>query len=348
MKKRVTRNDVAKLAGVSTAVVSYVINDGPRGVAPKTRERVLAAIQELGYRTNHIARSLRSRQTNTLGIIVDDSSNIYYSEVVRAIENEAYSQNFTILVGNTDNNIERLRKYIDNFISREVSGIIFVGEILTLQEADLLTQFNIPAVCINSEGELEPIVKNYINSIEITTKKGGYDVGVHLLEGGHQRIACIVGKEHQYPSSIYKWLRLDGLQQALGEAGLKPQVIGEGEMLEDGYRAASQLLQSENPPSAIFACNDLVAIGVLRAAADFKLHVPSDLAVCGFDDLALTKYITPRLTTVNIPKSEIGVKAAQVIIDRIQAQSGKTDEGEALAQIELIKFDTTLVVRESS
>jgi LacI family transcriptional regulator len=348
MSKRVTRNDVAKLAGVSTAVVSYVMNNGPRGVAPDTRARVLAAVEKLGYRSSHVARSLRMQQTHTLGIIVFDSSNIYFGEVIKAIEDEAYKREYSILVGNTNNNLERVQSYIDTFISRQVDGIIFLNTKVSETELDLIQQFRIQSMSINSEGEVIPSIKKAMHSVSISTERGGYEVGVHLLERGHRNLACIVGKDQHFPASEIKWYRLEGFRQALGEKGLEPLVIKEGEAFEDGYKAAQKLLQRENPPSAIFACNDLVAIGVLRAAADLDLHIPDDLAVCGFDDIELARFIKPSLTTVHIPKRAIGEKAAQIIIDQIKGQHGSSLENEEHSQTEILKFETTLVVREST
>jgi len=348
MGKQVTRNDVAKRAGVSTAVVSYVMNNGPQPVAPRTRERVLAAVEDVGYRVNHIARSLRLQRTFTLGIIIFDSANAYFSEVVKGIEDEAYNLGYSILVSNTNNNLERRRVCINIFISRKVDGIILIGTTLASEDMDLLNQYQIQTMYIGSEGELEPQVQESINTIFFATEKGGYKVGIHLLERGYRQLACIVGRQQSYPSAEVNWFRLEGFSRALSEAGMKPQVVWEGETLQDGYRATLRLVDGENPPDAIFACNDLVAIGVLRAAADRGLSVPDDLAVCGFDDIEYASYVNPRLTTIHIPKHEIGEKAAKIIINRIQAQSKKIGEGQTPDPVEIHQCNTTLIIREST
>ena len=348
MKQRVTRDDVAQRAGVSSAVVSYVVNNSPRPVSAKTRTRVLQAIEELGYRTNYVARSLRLQRTHTLGIIISDSANAYFGEVVKGIEDQALNLDFNILVGNTNNNLDRKSTYIDSFISRKVDGIIFVGTTLCRRDIELLNQFRIPALYIGSEGELEPQMHDSINAILFATEKGGYEVGRYMLGRGHHRMACIVGKHLTHPFVEVKWFRLEGFRQALGEAGLQPQVLWQGETFQDGFLATLTLLDSDQPPTAIFACNDMVAIGALRAAADRGLIVPKDLAVCGFDDLEVASYVHPRLTTMRIPKLEIGEQAAKMLVEHIQAQSGPQAKDNPIPANVTLRYETKLIIREST
>lgn len=345
MKQRVTRDDVAKRAGVSSAVVSYVINNGPKPVSEKTRARVLEAVRELGYRANHIARSLRMQRTHTLGVLISNSINPYYAEIVNAIENSSFNQGYSILAGNTSNNLEREQFYLDNFISRKVDGVIFVSTTLPAEPVRLINDFRIPCLYIGSEGDLEADAQEHIYSILFRGAEGGYAVGRHFLERGHRTMACIVGADQSYPFSSMRWLRLEGFTRALSEHGLQPAVIRQGESFSDGYRAARQLLESTNPPSAIFAGNDLIALGVLRLAADMGLQVPKQLAVCGYDDIEAASYSNPRLSTIHIPKREIAESAVGVLLDHIENQP--LEEAGRLP-IRLNYVETPLIVRESS
>ena len=345
-KPRVTRNDVAEHAGVSTAVVSYVMNNGPQPVAEKTRARVLQAVADLGYRADHVARSLRMQRTNTLGVLISNSTNPYYAEIAKDIENSAFNLGYSILVGNTSNNLERQQLYLESFVSRKVDGIIFVSTVLTNEAIDLIRKFRIPALYIGSEGDLEADVQALINCIQFNGQEGGYIVGRHLLERGHQRLACIVGAVHPFPFTNMRWLRLEGFSQVLNEAGLQPQVIRQGETYLDGYLAARTLLETKAAPTAIFAGNDLIAIGVLRAAADLGLSVPGDLAVCGFDDIEAASFSSPRLTTMRIPRLEIAENALHILVEQIESWK----KAEEIDRSPVIDRDikVQLIVREST
>jgi LacI family transcriptional regulator len=346
LKQRVTRNDVAKYAGVSTAVVSYVMNNGPQPVSEKTRLRVLTAVNDLGYRTNQIARSLRMQRTRTLGVLISNSINPYFAEIVNAIETYAFNLDYSILVGNTNNNLERQQTYLDSFISRKVDGMIFVSTTLPSEAITLINEFHIPALYIGSEGDIESEVQNLIYSILFKGIEGGYMVGRHLLERGHKRMACIIGARQDYPYVSMRWLRLKGFSRALSEESLSPVVIRQGETFFDGYQAARALLEKDEPPTAIFTGNDLLAIGVLSAAADLKLKVPDQLAVCGFDDIEAASYVNPRLTTIRIPKRELAENAVQTLIDHIGCHP---QGGELTALSTKIHYlETQLVVREST
>jgi LacI family transcriptional regulator len=346
LKQRVTRNDVAKHAGVSTAVVSYVMNNGPQPVSDKTRARVLLAVDELGYRTNQIARSLRLQRTHTLGVLISNSTNPYFFEIVNAIETSAFNLNYSILVGNTSNNLIRQQNYLDSFISRKVDGVIFVSTTLPTAALDLINEFKIPALYIGSEGDLEPDVQYSIYCILFKGIEGGYIVGRHLHERGHERMACIVGANQEYPYATMRWLRLEGFTRALNEVGIKPIVIQQGETFLDGYQAAIALLKRDEPPTAIFAGNDLLAIGVLRAAADLGLKVPDQLAICGFDDIEAASFVNPRLTTIRIPKKEIAESAVRTLIEHI-ASFKPGGETPALP-LKIQYLETSLIVREST
>ena len=314
---RVTRDDVAKKAGVSNAVVSYVLNNGPRPVAPETRQRVLQAIQELGYRTNQIASSLRAQRTHTLGLIIPDISNPYFSELAKGVEDYAYQNGYSVILGSTNDNALIRTSHVENFSSRKVEGIIFANMEVNSKELDLMLEYHIPVVYISPESDLDPETREKISWISIDLESGGYLAGQHLIERGHRRLACITGGSPKPGSSLWSWQRVNGFLVAIHEAGLDAQVIQSIDHPKEGYQAAIRLLKSEERPTAIFTGNDLLAIGVLRAAADLKLRVPQDLAICGFDDISLTNYVSPRLTTIRIEKYQQGWEAARMILGRL-------------------------------
>jgi len=339
----VSQNDVAKKAGVSNAVVSYVINNGPRKTSPETRQKVLAAIKELGYRKNNVARSLKTNTSNVIGLIIPDSSNAFFSEVAKGIEDEVYRQGYTLMFGNSGSSLDRQENYIETFISQLVDGIIFLTTPLPEEHQSLFQIYNIPAVLIDPE---IPYLENQVSDLHLVavdSEKGGFTAGEYLVSEGHKHMTIIAGKE-EVPPGTY---RVEGFRRALRQSGMNAHVVWAGEHAEDGFREAKALLGSDNPPSAIFACNDLLAFGVLRAACDLSINVPDRLAVVGFDDINMANYSCPRLTTIRQPKYEMGQAAAKVLINKIKL--GKEEsQGDISEESTLLKLDTELIIRESA
>ncbi len=341
----VSQNDVAERAGVSNAVVSYVVNNGPRKTSPETRKKVLQAIKELGYRKNNVARSLKTNQSDVIGLIIPDSTNAFFSEVAKGIEDEAYRQGYTLMIGNSASNLDRQENYIDTFVSQLVDGVIFLTTPLPEEQQELIRLYNIPAVVIDPEFTPEEQQLEDIYVVSADSRRGGFLVGELFLKAGHKKMAVIAGSMEVPPATT----RLEGFQEALRQAGIKPRVIWAGEHPEDGYKAALQLLQSADSPTAIFTCNDLLAMGVLRAACDLQVQVPAELAVVGFDDIDLANYSCPRLTTIRQPKYEMGQIAAQFLIEKIKGSlSDGEEEPETQAGISSVMLETELVIRESA
>lgn len=340
----ITRNDVARRAGVSTAVVSYVLNNGPRPVSPETREKVLRAIEELGYRTNYIARSLRSQRTHTLGVIVPDSSNDFYSEVAKGIGDIAFKQGYTLVLGSTNGDEGRQSSFVENFVSRKVDGLIFITMGVYKEDVELLEQYNTPAVYVSPEGDLDPSVTNRICSISIDSEGGGYAAGRHLIDRGHTRLACITGGYALEGGQMWSWNRVNGFVRAVEEGGGQVRIIHAEEHPEDGHQASLRMLAEPERPTAIFTSNDMLAVGVLRAAADLSISVPRDLAVCGFDDILLASYVTPRLTTVRIDKYGLGWRAASSLFQRMEEIQSGTPFVTPAPEF----FGTELIIREST
>jgi LacI family transcriptional regulator len=305
-----TIREVAESAGVSYATVSHVINN-TRLVSPETRERVLAAMAELNYRPNALARSLRQGKTNTIGLVLPDSANPFFAEISRCIEEETFKKGYSVFLCNTELDTQRELFYVDVLSKKQVDGIIFVAAGDQADSLDFLVSRNMPVVMIDRD---VPNVE--VDAVLTDHRLGGYLATRHLLELGHTRIACIAGPSSITPSAE----RIIGYRKALEEAGLP---YDEKLVLRGDYHAQSgmdithTILRMDPRPTAIFALNDLMALGALRAAAESGCSVPSDLAVVGYDDLELSHFTNPPLTTIAQPKTEIGAQAVDLLVDRM-------------------------------
>jgi LacI family transcriptional regulator len=305
-----TIREVAESAGVSYATVSHVINK-TRLVSPETRERVLAAMDALNYRPNALARSLRQGKTNTIGLVLPDSANPFFAEISRGIEDEAFKKGYSVFLCNTELDMQREMFYVDVLSKKQVDGIIFVAAGDQADSLDYLLGRRMPVVMIDRD-----IPNVEVDAVLTDHQLGGYLATRHLLELGHTRIACIAGSSSITPSAE----RITGYRRALEEAGV---AFDESLLVRGDYHAQSgmditlSLLAMDPRPSAIFALNDLMALGALRAAAEAGFSVPKDLAVVGYDDLEITHFTNPPLTTIAQPKKEIGIQAVNLLVDRM-------------------------------
>jgi LacI family transcriptional regulator len=309
-----TIREVAESAGVSYATVSHVINN-TRLVSPETRERVLAAMDALNYRPNALARSLRQGKTNTLGLVLPDSANPFFAEISRSIEDEAFKKGYSVFLCNTELDTQRELFYVDVLSKKQVDGIIFVAAGDQVDSLEFLVSRNMPVVMIDRN---LPNVE--VDAVLTDNQLGGYLATRHLLELGHKRIACIAGPSSITPSAE----RLIGYRKALEEAGLpyNESLILRGDYHpQSGMELTHSILEMDPRPTAIFALNDLMALGALRAAAEAGCSVPADLAVVGYDDLELAQYANPPLTTISQPKKEIGIQAVHLLVDRMSRKS---------------------------
>lgn len=307
----VRRKDVAELAGVSPAVVSYVLNGGPRSVAPATRARVLAAVERLGYRPNAIARSLRVNRTMTLGLVVPDTSNPFFAELARAVEEAAFDAGYTLVIGNATENQARQTAYVRTFLQRQVDGL-------------LLVPAHGPVACLPELGESgKPWVVldrriaglSGVSQILVDNRGGAAEATRHLLRHGRTRVACVAGPRDVMPTTD----RVAGWRQALTEAGMRParsliRHVPFGR--RSGYRAARDLF-ADRRPDAVFVASDEQASGVLRALAELGLACPDDVAVASFDGIAPSAYSVPALTTMAQPFGELGRMALSRLLGRM-------------------------------
>jgi LacI family transcriptional regulator len=319
----VTRDDVAARAGTSVAVVSYVVNGGPRPVSTATRARVEAAINELGYRPNGLARALKRGRTNVIGLLVPDSSNPFFAAMSHAIEERAATAGFVVLLGNSAGSAEREQGFVRALLEQRVDGIVLLGTEDEAKAAETLSASTVPVVALHrtlpwigaTRAAWRP---NGVVSVDNET--GGFEATRHLREHGHTRIACIAGPESALPSDE----RVAGWRRALG--GADAPLLRQPFTREGGYRAAQDLFSAKHPAGAVFVSSDEQAIGVLRYAVEIGKRVPSDVALVSFDGTRDGLFTTPTLTSVVQPMSEIARIAMAQILESLDGTATTTGQ----------------------
>lgn len=307
----VTIREVAAYAGVSSATVSHVIN-GTRFVSDTVREQVQKAMTELGYRPNALARSLRRGETRTLGLILPDSANPYFAEMGRAIEAAAFKRGYSVILCNTENDSEKELMYTEVLANKQVDGMIFVASGEKNETLSQIARNGLPLVVVDREmGSLD------LDTVTTNNYEGGLVATLYLLSLGHRLIACITGPSNITPSAE----RITGYREALRQANIPvdESLLVRGDFhAPSGYQCAMQLFQASPRPTAIFVCNDMMSIGVIRAASQLGLRIPEDVSIIGFDDIELASYTTPPLTSVAQPKEEIGQLVVALLTERIK------------------------------
>lgn len=340
--KRPTQVDVARLAGVSRATVSYVVNglaDGRVPISEDTRQRVLEAVEELGYVPDARAQALRSGDTKTIGLIIPDIRNPHFWEYAEGIEQAARASGYHILLSSTAPNNEYAEDIFKDLSRRRIDGLILMGAFTVESEEakNTLTQLlkrGLPVVEMRDHYNMGYEVDCVLSDYRAATT----EVMSYLLSLQHRRIGLIYGVAMPKLAED----RLLPYQDSLRAAGLPVDqgLIAEcGPTIEDGYQAARQLLEQSSPPTALIAINDLLAIGALRAIADLNLSIPRDLSLAGYDDIPMAKYLAPRLTTVSKDVVRIGQEAVKLLLARIQDPS---------RSYQIINIPARLIIREST
>ncbi|MEE8391967.1 MAG: LacI family DNA-binding transcriptional regulator [Anaerolineae bacterium] len=303
--------DVAEHAGVSVTTVSHVINE-TRPVSDELQQRVLVAMQELGYQPNLLARGLRRGETHTIGMITPDNANPFFAEVARGVEDTSFERGYSVILCNSDGDLNKELLYANVLSEKRVDGILFVAVGVSTEHIRDLQAQRMPLVVVDRD-----IPDVDVDSVLTDNARGGWLATHHLIELGHRRIGCISGPSDVTPSAervTGYWLALDEGSIPVDEA-----LVMKGDFqYESGYQAAHQLLSMSDPPTAIFACNDLMAIGAIRAALELGRQVPADLSVIGFDDVPLASFANPPLTTIVQPKYEIGTVATTMLLERMR------------------------------
>ncbi len=331
---KVTRDDVARLAGTSTAVVSYVINNGPRPVAASTRERVLAAIKELGYRPDRVAQAMASQRTDLIGLIVPDARQPFFAEMAHAVEQAAAERGKMVLVGNSDYLDEREVHYLRAFLGMRVSGLVLISSGPSEHAAAEIDVWDARVVLLHRRPEAVNDVAVVVDDIG-----GAQQVTRHLLDHGHAYVACLGGMESTPESGDPVTDHVTGWRRAMAEAGIDTA----GRLFQcaynryDAYRVALRLLSGPDRPPALVCATDDQAIGVLRAARELRIDVPGELAVAGFDDVKEAALTDPPLTTVASDREAMAHAAVDLAVG--EAHGGPVER--------VRQFPVTLKIRRS-
>jgi LacI family transcriptional regulator len=312
--RRPTQREVARLAGVSQAVVSYVLNDvQTASVAPETRERVLAAIAAIGYVPDGTARSLRSRKSRTIAAIIPDITNPFYPEFIRGIQDACRCAGFDVLIFNTDGERSQELAALDAARRSRADGVIITPFFIDLEDLMPLLREGTP---VTSHGEVHPETDFPLDLISISGENAAKAVVDYLLEQGHTRIGMISG----LAATLTRESRVRGYRRALSEhhVPLDEVLIRGGDFTEHGgYEAMIELAAIEPRPTAVFAANDLMAMGALLACRELGIRVPDDIALAGFDDIPAARLVHPTLTTLNQHAHASGVQAAETLLSRL-------------------------------
>ncbi|HBM2234979.1 TPA: DNA-binding transcriptional regulator CytR [Escherichia coli] len=322
-----TMKDVALKAKVSTATVSRALMN-PDKVSQATRNRVEKAAREVGYLPQPMGRNVKRNESRTILVIVPDICDPFFSEIIRGIEVTAANHGYLVLIGDCAHQNQQEKTFIDLIITKQIDGMLLLGSRLPF-DASIEEQRNLPPMVMANEfaPELE------LPTVHIDNLTAAFDAVKYLYEQGHKRIGCIAGPE-EMPLCHY---RLQGYVQALRRCGIMvdPQYIARGDFtFEAGSRAMQQLLDLPQPPTAVFCHSDVMALGALSQAKRQGLKVPEDLSIIGFDNIDLTQFCDPPLTTIAQPRYEIGREAMLLLLDQMQGQH--VGSGSRLMDCELI------------
>ena len=299
------------MAGVSTSTVSHVINKD-RFVSAAISEKVETAIKTLNYAPSAIARSLKLNQTRTIGMLITASTNPFYSELVRGVERSCFERGYSLVLCNTEGDEQRMNRNLETLMQKRVDGLLLLCTETHQPSQEIVQRYpSIPTVMMDwapFDGDSDLIQDNSLLGGDMATQ--------YLIEKGHTRIACITGPLDKTPAR----LRLEGYREAMTRAGL---TIREGDEIESdfefggGFDAMQALLAMSERPQAVFIGNDAMAVGAYQALYQAGLKIPQDMAIVGYDDIELARYMTPPLTTIHQPKDELGELAIDVLIHRI-------------------------------
>ncbi len=331
-KKTVTIKEVARKAGVSPATASRVA--GNYGYTSKPiQQRVLAAIQELGYRPNTVARSMVTKSTHTLGLVVTDITNPFFAHLMRSVEDVTWEAGYTLFLSNTDENIHREEAIIQKILERQVDGLILVPA--TSQSTPYLETFiqqGIPLVLLD-----RVITGLATDTVMVDNEHGAYQAVSHLIKMGHKRIGMVIDNLDISTNTE----RLAGYRKAFHDANLpiEDQLIQSCQFTEQSaFNLATEMFNHPQRPTALFAANNFMTLGILHATRAANLKVPEDIALVGFDDIEWTAYSPLQITTVAQPVQELGSVAAKRLLMRLQ--------GDQTSPMEM-RLKTNFIVRKS-
>jgi LacI family transcriptional regulator len=325
--------DIAKLAGVSTATVSHVINNS-RFVSEKTKQKVLEAVERSGYTPNAHARSLATKQNHTFGLILSDLSNPFFPELVKSIQERAIELGYDITLGNTNYDPQRTLASVQRMLEQRVSGVAVMTSEMDASLIERLAAREVAMVFLDV-GQVGP----YVSNIVVNYEKGIRDGVEHLLKLGHRRIAYISGPL-RLKSAQRRHIAFTKTMKKYASSLHTEPLIFEGDFkAKGGQQAVAEMLRASPLPTAIIAANDLMAIGALREVRQAGLCVPADISVVGFDDILFSALTDPPLTTIALPREEMGRAAIEALL-----QTFRTDDRLGREY----KITPKLVIREST
>ena len=329
-------NDIAKLAGVSKGTVSRVINNKPEGMSEQTRSKINKIIEEVGFVPNSMARSIAISETKIIGVIVQDVQNPFFSQIIRGVEDYALEKGYTVFLCNSDSDIIKEQNYLYSLLEKRADGIILntSGDLNSERLVGLLRTSKLPIVLMDRKtNDFQDYPGVYINN-----EQAAYDGVTYLIKNGNKNIVYLGGELTVYSAQE----RFKGYRRAMEAAGLEvfTNDISYGEYsIESGYERTCWLIENKVKIDAIFAGADIIAIGALKAAKKYKILVPEQMEVLGFDNISFCEIVTPTLSTVGQPIYKLGLKAAEMLIDSI---------GDRDRIFEDVYLPTELIIREST
>ena len=324
-----TISDVAEAAGVSPATVSRVLN-GNTGVAADLQERVRSAVEDLGYRPNGVARGLRRRATMVLGVVISDITNPFFTSMVRGFEDVAQAAGYSVVLANSDEDIEKERRYLEVAVAEQMAGVALCPTSSARTDVSVLAKYGTPVVTVDRE-----LKGGGVDSVSIDNHLAARRATEHLIEQGCGQIAFVSGPT----TTTTGERRLAGYRAALRAAGLTADVKRADFRVDGGYRAASELLDATPATDGMLVSNNLMAVGALQALQERGVELPDDLAFASFDGVIWSGILHPTLTVMEQPTYEIGQRAAELLLARI------TDPG---VPVERVVLPAELKIGESS
>lgn len=308
-----TIKEIAQRANVSIATVSRSLNNGPR-VKKETRRLVMKIAKEMNYNPNLLARNFVKKRTSTIGLVMPDLVDEFFTEIIRGVDEVAFSQGYHMMVANTHSSrsmIESIMGFMGNGL---VDGVILMAPTLDDSAKEVLKNSRTPLVLIGDKSGLE-----HLDAIEIDNYQGAYDMTRYLaVKKGYRKIAHITGP----PQNTDALSRLNGYKCALEDNCIDVDsklIIGGDFTIRGGEMACRKLLSGKNRPEVIFAANDMMAIGCYNVITRRKMRIPEDIAVTGFDNIFVSGFLSPRLTTVDVPISELGRSAASILLSKVSS-----------------------------
>jgi LacI family transcriptional regulator len=330
-RRRATIAEVAAAAGVSPTTVSHVFS-GKRLVSAATRQRVLEAVQELGYRPNNVARNLRTQRSKMVAVVVPDITNPFYSVLTRGLADALQDADYGTFVCNTDRVVHREQRFVEDVLDRGVDGVVMGAVNVSVETIMKLADVGTPFVCVGAE-----IDNPHVDRIVADDEIGSREATAHLLGRYDGPVAMIQGPDDSGSA------RVDGYRRALERAGVPfdRRLLGHGDWTrQGGAQAMAELLAGPRRPRAVFCANDLMAVGAMDTLREAGLRIPQDVALVGFDDIEAATLVSPALTTVRNPSYETGRAAGELLLSRMA--------GEHRIGQRTVVLPCRLVVRESS